>query len=295
MIQYVKIKIITDSGSNLTPELARRFNIDIIHAYAIIDEVSYRDDSSIPPQEFYDLIQNAKSAKTSQPTPNDVWEVLVNNMEFDHLLMIHISEKLSGTVNVVSSIAKKFQKENPNGPKITIFDSKGASVCTGTIAIKAAQLLNKGEKLENIIQQLTHFRDNDIQNFTTLTDLTHVYKSGRISRIMYFFADILHAYPIMALVNGEIKPVTKEFGVKKTCKRLLEELWKCFEPEDELFIWVAETIPRTENDRFIEMIKRTKKPKIKRVEPFFLGNSITCHLGVTALSLLAVRNFDLDD
>ncbi len=290
----MKIKIITDSGSNLNPELARRFNIDIIHAYAIIDEINYRDDYSVPPQEFYELIQNAKSAKTSQPTPSDVWEVLVNNMDFDHLFMVHISEKLSGTMNVVSNTAKKFQKENPNGPKITIFDSKGASVYTGTIAIKAAQLLNKGEKLENIIKQLTHFRDNDIQNFTTLTDLTHVYKSGRIGRIMYFFADILKAYPIMALVNGEIKPVTKEFGVKKACRRLLEELWKCFEPEDELFIWVAETIPRKENDAFIEMIKRTTKPKIKRVELFFLGNSITCHLGVTALSLLAVRNFDLD-
>ena len=291
----MKIKIITDSGANLTPELAKRFNIDIIHAYAIIDDVSYRDDDSIPPQQFYDLIQNAKSAKTSQPTPNDVWEVLVNNIEFDHLLMVHISEKLSGTINVVTKMAKKFQEENPNGPKITIFDSKGASVYTGTIAIKAAQLLDKGKNLESIIQQLTHFRDNDIQNFTTLTDLTHVYKSGRIGRIMYFFADILHAYPIMALVNGEIKPVTKEFGVEKTCKKLLEELWKCFQPEDELFIWVAETIPRKENDRFIELIKRTTKPKIKKVEPFFLGNSIVCHLGVTALSLLAVRNFDLKD
>jgi len=209
LYNIVKIKIITDSSSNLTQELAGKYNIDIIYAYVIIDEITYRDDNSIPPQQFYDLIKKAKSAKTSQPTPNDIFEVIERNKDYDHLLMVHISEKLSGTINVVTSTVKKFQKQYPEGPKITIVDSKGASVYTSAIAIKAAQLVNKGEKLESIIQQIINFRDNDIQNFTTLTNLKHVYRSGRIGKIMYFFADILNALPIMSLVDGEIKPVAK--------------------------------------------------------------------------------------
>lgn len=63
----MKIKIITDSTSNLTAELVEQYDIDIIPAFAIIDEKEYIDDGSTPPATFYELIANSESAKIVCP------------------------------------------------------------------------------------------------------------------------------------------------------------------------------------------------------------------------------------
>lgn len=294
----VKIKIITDSTSNLTPELAEKYNVDIISAYAIINEVEYLDDGSTSAEKFYDLIANSKSAKTSQPSPQNVLKVLEKNLDYDYLLMIHVSPLLSGTMNVVNSTVKQFKrqikKQNKKCPEITIFDSKGASYFLGAIVLKAVQLLKNGEDIDTIIEKITHFRDNDVQVFLMVTDLTHIFQSGRIGRIQYYLADFVHAYPILTLIDGALKPIGNDIGVERTCRKLLEEVWKCYEPEDELTVWVAKTIPRAENDKFKKMIKETKNPKIKRMEQFFVGNAIACHTGITVMGLVTARNFDLD-
>ena len=290
----MKIKIITDSTSNLSSELIKKYDVDIVPAYAIIDEQEYLDDGSTPPNQFYKLIQNSKSAKTSQPSPNNVWQVLEKNKEYDHLLMIHISPQLSGTMNVVQSTVNQFKRKFKDGPDITIFDSKGSSFFLGTIVIKAAQLLRKGEKLDEIIKKLEFFRDNDVRVYLMVTDLTHIFQSGRIGKLQYYLADLLHAYPILTLVEGELKPVGKDIGAERTCRKLLDSMWNHFNPNDELFIWFAETIPREENKKFRKMIEATTKPRIKKIEPFYVGNAIVCHTGITVMGIIAARNFELD-
>lgn len=290
----MKIKIITDSTSNLTPELAKQFDVDMIPAYAIIDEREYLDDGSTSAEEFYYLISNSKSAKTSQPSPQNVWSVLENNQDYDHLLMIHVSPKLSGTMNVVTSTVNQFRRKNSNCPEITIFDSKGSCYFLGAIVLKAVQLLRKGDDLETIIQKITHFRDNDVQVFLMVTDLTNIFQSGRVSRIQYYLADFLHAYPILTLVDGGLKPIGKDIGTERTCKKLLNEAWKCYDPDDEIVIWMAETIPREENKIFRKMIEGTTKCKIKKIEPFLVGNAIVCHTGPTVMGIITARNFDLE-
>ena len=131
----MRIKIITDSTSNLTAEIAESYDIDMIPAYAIIDEQEILDDGSTPPEKFYELISNSKSAKTSMPSPQNVMEILEKNLDYDHLIMVHVSEKLSGTINVVQSAIKQFKRRTKNAPEITIFDSKGSSYFLGVITL----------------------------------------------------------------------------------------------------------------------------------------------------------------
>ena len=61
----MKIKIITDSTSNLTKEQALKYDIDIIPCYVVIDGKDILDDGSIAPHEFYKMIENSTSSLTS--------------------------------------------------------------------------------------------------------------------------------------------------------------------------------------------------------------------------------------
>ncbi|MHA1816575.1 MAG: DegV family protein, partial [Candidatus Heimdallarchaeaceae archaeon] len=63
----MKIKIITDSTSNLTPEQVRKYDIEVIPCYVVIDGKDILDDGSIPQSEFYDMIDNSKRSQTSLP------------------------------------------------------------------------------------------------------------------------------------------------------------------------------------------------------------------------------------
>ena len=290
----MKIKIITDSTSNLTAELVEQYDIDIIPAFAIIDEKEYIDDGSTPSVTFYELIANSESAKTSMPSPQNVLDALEANKEYDHLLMIHVSSLLSGTINVVQSVIKQFKKNNKDAPEITILDSKGTSYFLGAIAIKASQLARQGVSVKELVKQLIDFRDNDVQVFLTVTDLTHIFQSGRIGKIQYYLADILHAYPILTLVDGALRAVGKDIGSERTCRKLISIFKDCYEKDDEVTLWYGETVPSEANDQFREMIDEIQEPKIKQIIPFKVGNAIVCHTGITVMGIISVRNFDFD-
>ena len=290
----MKIKIITDSTSNLTDELVEQYDIDIIPAFAIIDEKVYIEDGSTSPSTFYDLIANSKSAKTSMPSPQNVLDVLEANKEYDHLLMIHVSSLLSGTINVVQSVIKQFKKNNKDAPEITILDSKGASYFLGAVAIKASQLARQRVSVKEIVKQLIDFRDNDVQVLLTVTDLTHIFQSGRIGRIPYLLADTLHAYPILTLVNGALKAVGKDIGSERTCRKLINMFKEFYEKDDEVILWFGETVPSETNDKFRQMIDEIQEPKIKQIIPFKVVNAIVCHTGITVMGIITARNFELD-
>ena len=290
----MNIKIITDSTSNLEEDLVKKYDIDVIPAYAIIDEKEYIDDGSTPPETFYELIANSKSAKTSMPSPQNVMTVLERNTEYDHLIMVHVSEHLSGTINVVQSVIKQFNRKYKNAPKITVFDSKGSSYFLGVIALKASQLVRQGLEVEEIIKQLEDFRDNDVQVLLTVTDLTNLYQGGRISKLQYYLADAIHAYPIITLIDGALEPIGKDIGSKRTCRKLIEKFKDYYNKDDEVIMWYADTIPSKYNDRFVQMLKRIRRPKIKQIIPFKVGNAIVCHTGITVMGIITARNFDLD-
>lgn len=289
----MRIKIITDSTSNLTPELAEKYEIDIIPANVIIDEKEILDDGTINPHDYYDAIDKSVRSYTSVPSQKVIWEVIERNKEYDYLLIVNVSEKLSGFFSASTTTAKKYKKQNPDAPEIIIYDSKGVSLVLGTIAIKAAQLVKEGLSITELIKKLDEFRDNNVHVLLTVSDLKKLYEGGRISRLRYLLADILHAYPIFSLVDGELGLIDKEVGFERTIKKIASLLKNYYEDDEEIFVWRANTKPRDNQKMFNRIIEEIKTPKIKRIEEFYVGFIITCHTGIDVYGVVTVRNFDL--
>jgi DegV family protein with EDD domain len=290
----VRIKIITDSTSNLTPELADKFGIDIIPANVVLDGEEILDDGNLQPTEYYNKIDKAKRSYTSVPSTKIIWEVLERNKDYDQILILNVSAKLSGFFSVSTTTAKQYKKENPECPEITIYDSKGVSIFLGTIAIKAAQLVQQGFSLKKIIKQLDKFREEDLRVWLTVSDLKKLFEGGRISRIRYLLADLIHAYPIFSLVDGELALVSKDIGFERTVKRIIGYVEEYYNKNDDVFLWVGKTIPRENQVFFLEQIEEIKSPKIIGCKEFFVGSIISCHTGSGVYGIIAARNFNLD-
>ena len=137
------VKIVTDSASDLPPELAERWGITVVPCYVMMDDVSYRDGVDIQADDFYvRLTSSHRLPTTAQPSMADfrsVYEELVG--QGHSVLSVHISGKLSGTMNSAEQ-AKAALGDDAN---IRIIDSQLASIPLGLNVITAARLAGEGK------------------------------------------------------------------------------------------------------------------------------------------------------
>ena len=93
------MKIITDSSSDLTPELIAHFGVDAVIPMKIsIDGREYRDKVDLTNDQFYqELLPASKTLpKTSQTTAGEFIEVF-NRFPDEELLVLPLSSGLSGS------------------------------------------------------------------------------------------------------------------------------------------------------------------------------------------------------
>ena len=92
-------------------------------------------------------------------------------------MAIHISSGLSGTYNAVSLAAEQF----PAG-KIAVVDSLSISMGTGLLVQEAAELVEKGESLGEIVVKIEAIRARLKVIFVVKT-LEYLRRGGRIGHV----------------------------------------------------------------------------------------------------------------
>ena len=119
------IKIVTDSGADIPDNLVRDLDITVVPLTVSFGQETYKDGVDLSSDEFYrKLINENLMPCSSQPSVGtfcEAYRELKNND--DHILSIHISSKLSGTINS----AVQAVKEEEMGAMVTVYASKRAS------------------------------------------------------------------------------------------------------------------------------------------------------------------------
>ena len=95
------IRIVTDSATDLPPEIIRELDITVVPVYLIFGKQVLSDRVDITEDDLYQRLQDDPiHPTTTQPTPKDFAEVYQRlSQEADNIISIHISGKLSGTYN----------------------------------------------------------------------------------------------------------------------------------------------------------------------------------------------------
>ena len=94
------IQLVTDSTSDIPLDVAKSMGINIIPLYVHFGNDSYKDNIDITVDDFYEKLVSGKiSPKTSQPTPADFAELYKTLIPQGPVLSLHVSNKLSGTMN----------------------------------------------------------------------------------------------------------------------------------------------------------------------------------------------------
>ncbi|WP_058304311.1 DegV family protein [Gorillibacterium timonense] len=214
-----KIKIFTDSTSDLTPKLLERFDIGIVPLYVVFGETSYRDGVDMVPGTLYRLVdETGNLPKTSAPSPGDFlshFEPFIQD-GFD-ILYIGLSSEISSTIQNATIAANQFEEG-----RITVIDSRNLCTGIGLQVVQAARLAEEGKTVQEITTYLLNKR-GDIESEFLIDTLDYLHKGGRCSSVQALIGNMLKIRPIVKVVDGKmIVPVKIRGKREKALQQLLD-------------------------------------------------------------------------
>lgn len=213
------IKIVTDSTSDIPPQVAKDLSITVVPLYVRFGENTYRDRVDISEDQFYKRLQNDPiHPTTSQPTPQDFVNVYRDLAKHaDGILSIHISSKMSGTCNSALQAKDMMPVDFP----VEILDSDTVSMGLGLLAIKAANLANSGKSLQHLTEEIKRSIPNT-HVWALFDTLKYLALGGRIGKAKGLLGTILNIKPLLLVKDGEMAPVsqprTRARGIELLCE-----------------------------------------------------------------------------
>ena len=211
------VKIVTDSTSDISSELARTLDVAVVPAYVKFGDEVYRDGVDISGDGFYrKLATSFVYPVTSPPTPADFFKVYSDCLkDAESIVSIHISAKISDTYDSAIK-AKKLMKGKG---QVEVIDSRFTSVGLALIVMAAARQANAGESISNIVGE-TQRGINQIRMLGLVDTMKYLVAGGRISRVTAAVADIFQIKPLLAFRDGEVV----RRGLARTYLRGMDDL-----------------------------------------------------------------------
>jgi len=213
------IKVVTDSTSDLPADVAESLGIEVVPLNVHFGSDVYKDRVNLMPDAFYDkLINGDILPTTSQPSVGefiDVYERL--GSDADGIVSVHLSEKLSGTMN---SARQASQQANADCP-IEVVDTFQVSMGVGICAMEAAEVANSGGDMNQVILAARNAVTRS-QCFFMLETLEFLQKGGRIGKAQALIGNLLKIRPMLILQEGEVHPLGRERTRRKGITKLVD-------------------------------------------------------------------------
>jgi DegV family protein with EDD domain len=212
------IKIVTDSGSGITPEVARQFGVTVVPLYVHFGTQTFREGVDLEFDEFLSRLKSAPQLPTtSQPSAGDFLEVYKPLIaDGSEVISIHLSSKLSGTVASANTACEMLP-----GAGIHVVDSQFISASQLTMVLEAARMANAGRSAQAILDRIKQIIAGAHIYFVVDT-LEYLQKGGRIGKAQALVGTALQMKPILALEEGVVEAKERVRTKSKALARLRE-------------------------------------------------------------------------
>ena len=269
------VKIVTDSSSDLTMDLIEEFDITVVPLFARFGNEIFRERIDITDEQFYDkLINSSELPVTIQPNPQDFVDVYQNvTKNADAVVSIHISGKLSGTLN------SAYQAKDIVGGScpIELVDSEVVTVALGLVVMAAARVAKQGGNLQEVLAAAREACA--INNAYCLLDtLKYLEKGGRIGKAKALVGTLLNVKPIVSIKKGEVIPYSQARSRVKGLDQLTDIVSKAGKIKD---IAVAYSTTKEDADALAERLSPFADNR--KINVFRMGTTLGIHTGPGSL------------
>lgn len=201
----MKIAISAETTVDLSPELIKQFNIEIIPFKVHLGEECL-EDGKITLQDIFAYVDKTGQLPRTSAVNAFEYEEYFRKLKEKYDAVIHFS--LSSELSSSCGNAKLASQEVEN---VFVVDSRHLSTGIALQAIYARELAEAGETPESIVDKVTA-RIPHCQSSFVVNNLTYLHKGGRCSGLAKFGAMILRLKPQIILKDGKMIPGKKYRG-----------------------------------------------------------------------------------
>ena len=215
-----KVALVTDSTSYIPRDLREKYPITVVPQVVIWDNVSYEDDVTMTPEQFYTRLRNTKlMPTTSQVSVVNMHKAFSTLLEQGfEVLGIFVSSKLSGTFQS----ATLGKDELASGKeKVEILDSETTAMAMGFQVLAVARAAQDGASMTDC-KALAEKSRSYTGVYLTVETLEFLHRQGRIGGAQRFLGTALNLKPILAVEGGRVEPVERVRTRGKALDRVVE-------------------------------------------------------------------------
>ncbi|VEI04944.1 DegV family protein [Kurthia zopfii] len=270
------MRIYTDTACDLPKSFFAENNVHLFPLRVELDGQEFDDLIGINTDQIYSEIRGGKSPKTSQVSPElfiEAFEELGKSGEEG--LYIAFSSQLSGTYSTAMMIREQVKETYPE-LKLTIIDSKCASLGFGLVIKEAVRLRDASYSFDEVVKRV-QFNADHMEHLFTVEDLDFLAKGGRVSKTSAFIGGLLSIKPLLHVEDGKLIPIEKMRGRKKVFKRILELMEERGESLSNQVIGISHGDDSEAAKDMKEMIVERFHPL--GVEVHVIGSTIASHAG----------------
>jgi DegV family protein with EDD domain len=234
-----RVRVVTDSTSDIPEDIARQLDITIVPANIQFADRSFQDGIGLSRDEFYRrLVLGPDLPTTSAPAAGlfaqTYRDVAARSAAAGHplegVVAVHLASRLSGLFN-----AARLGAEDVSETQVRLVDSEQVSIGTGLLAIVAARAAQAGLGLDEIVA-LVGARVPRVRLLALLDTLDYVRRSGRLGPARWLLGTILNIKPIIEVRHGEVLPPVELVRTRGQGLERLVELATELAPFEELAV-----------------------------------------------------------
>ena len=275
----MKVKIISDSTSDLSPELVKKYDISIVPLYVVMGDKIRKDGIEATPEDIYEYVsQSGKLPKTSAPNLNDFLSAFRNwrNQGYE-IVHFNISSDFSS-----SHATARMAAEEVGG--VEVVDTRNLSTGSGLVVLHACEMAENGASAKEIAEECRALTGRVEASFV-VDSIDYLHKGGRCSSV-----NLLKLKPCIEVTEGKMQSGKKFRGtIDRVIINYVTERLQNREDIDKHRIFITHT-------RCSEETVNAVRDKINELQPGFeeilettAGCTVTSHCGPGTLGVLFIR------
>ena len=219
-----KFAVVTDSTSNLPPEVVEKYAIPVIPLTVHWGDESYYDGVTLDTDTFYEWLKTRRDfPTTSQPSAGafvDFFQEVAKEKETNTILGVFVSSEMSGTIASAMQARGHLFDIRPD-LQIEIVDSRSVSMGLGLQVLAAVEAESEGRTVEEAIDAIKK-RQAATHVLFAVDTLEYLHRGGRIGGAARLVGAALNLKPVLTFIDGRGEALEKVRSRGKSLRRIIE-------------------------------------------------------------------------
>ena len=215
------IKIVTDNGSDLAPDLLEAYGIAEVPLEVRLGDIPAANLVGLSPQQFWEMAATTDAmAETSAPSPGAFAEAFAQAKRegFEGVACVTISSRLSATFQAARAGASEVLSDL----SVEVIDSQFATMGEGLLVLEAAEAARAGASLSEVTARVQS-AIAAVATFGTLDSLDALRRGGRIGSAQALIGSLLSIKPVIEVRDGVVEGESRQRTRARSLAYLVEK------------------------------------------------------------------------